>query len=173
MSAFGNRGLVARAGIALVVANIRFWPTVAPLVSAQLKRWERRARVIDDPVLKKLALQKLRDERFNAEVAATLATAERHVASQLTGGLTQAQSEALEALLAPKPDTAMSVLAWARLPAGAPGHTALKRLTEQLACLRAIGLDPACADGVHAERLRKLLPHARFPLPSAAWCWAS
>jgi TnpA family transposase len=96
-------------------------------------------------------------------VAATLATAERHVASQLTSGLIQAQSEALEALLAPKPDTAMSMLAWARLPPGAPGHTALKRVAEQLACLRAVGLDPACADGIHAERLRKLAREgARF-----------
>jgi TnpA family transposase len=90
-------------------------------------------------------------------------TAERHVASHLTGGLTLAQSEALEALLAPKPDTAMSMLAWARLPPGAPGHAALKRLAEQLACLRAVGLDPTCADGVHAERLRKLAREgARF-----------
>jgi len=89
-------------------------------------------------------------------------TAERHVASQLTGGPTQAQSEALEALLAPKPDTAMSMLAWARLPPGAPGHAALKR-AEQLACLRAVSLDPTCADGVHAERLRKLAREgARF-----------
>jgi tetraprenyl-beta-curcumene synthase len=58
----------------LVVANIRFWPTVAPLVGAQLKRWERRARAIEDPTLQTLALEKLRDERFNSEVAATLAT---------------------------------------------------------------------------------------------------
>jgi len=92
-------------------------------------------------------------ERF---VATALASAEQHVAKQLTDGLTAAQSEALEALLAAKPDTAMSVLAWARLPAGAAGHTALKRLTEQLACLRAVGLDPTSADGIHAERLRKL-----------------
>jgi hypothetical protein len=60
-------------------------------------------------------------------VAATLATAERHVANQLTGGLTQAQSEALEALLAPKPDTAMSMLAWARLPPGAHGAQTRRR----------------------------------------------
>ena len=89
-------------------------------------------------------------------VAAALVLAERHVASKLTGSLTQAQSEALDALLTPKQGTAMSVLAWARQPAGAPGHKALERLAEQLACLRAAGLDPACADGVHPERLRKL-----------------
>src|SRR5215217_4696890 len=89
-------------------------------------------------------------------VAAALVLAERHVASQLTGSLTPSQSEALDALLAPKQGTAMSVLAWARQPPGAPGHKALSRLAEQLACLRAVGLDPACADGIHPERLRKL-----------------
>ena len=36
----------------------------------------------------------------------------------------------------------MSVLAWARLPPGAPGHRALVRLVDQLACLRAVGLNP-------------------------------
>lgn len=60
--------------MALVLANVRFWPRVAPLVGAQLKRWERRARTIEDPGLRALALEKLREERFNAEVAATLAT---------------------------------------------------------------------------------------------------
>ncbi|HEV3071783.1 MAG TPA: DUF2600 family protein [Solirubrobacteraceae bacterium] len=65
---------MARAGVALVLANARFWPTVAPLVGAQLKRWEQRARAIEDPGLQALALEKLREERFNAEVAATLAT---------------------------------------------------------------------------------------------------
>lgn len=60
--------------MALALANARFWPTVAPLASGQLKRWERCARLIEDPVLQSLALEKLREERFNAEVAATLAT---------------------------------------------------------------------------------------------------
>jgi hypothetical protein len=60
--------------VALALANARFWPKVAPLASGQLKRWERRARAIEDPVLQSLALEKLREERFNAEVAATLAT---------------------------------------------------------------------------------------------------
>jgi TnpA family transposase len=96
-------------------------------------------------------------------VAAALVLAERHVANQLTGSLSQAQCEALDAMLAPQQGTAMSVLAWARMPPGAPGHKALKRLAEQLACLRAAGLDPARADGVHPERLRKLAREgARF-----------
>jgi tetraprenyl-beta-curcumene synthase len=63
-----------RPGVALAVANARYWTSVAPLARAQLRRWERRARAIPDPALRALALAKLRDERFNAEVAATLAT---------------------------------------------------------------------------------------------------
>lgn len=74
MFAFDDRRLTAQAGVALVLANVRFWPTVAPLVGAELKRWEQRARAIEDPGLQALALEKLREERFNSEVAATLAT---------------------------------------------------------------------------------------------------
>jgi hypothetical protein len=39
----------------------------------QLHRWEQHAQTIPDPFLQTLALEKLREERFNAEVAATLA----------------------------------------------------------------------------------------------------
>jgi tetraprenyl-beta-curcumene synthase len=74
MSALGDRRLLTRAGVALVIANARFWPSVAPMVSKQLRRWEMRARAIKDPALRTLALEKLFEERFNAEVAATLAT---------------------------------------------------------------------------------------------------
>jgi len=65
---------LARAAFALVLANVRYWSSVAPHVHAQLARWEQAARAIGDPQLRGLALGKLRDERFNAEVAATLAT---------------------------------------------------------------------------------------------------
>jgi len=57
-----------------VLANARYWLRVAPLVRAQLTRWRGRAQAIEDPVLRALALQKLSEESFNAEVAATLAT---------------------------------------------------------------------------------------------------
>ncbi len=89
-------------------------------------------------------------------VAGSLVLAERHVAGQLTRFVTASQAAALDALLAPKEGTATSVLAWARQPAGAPGHKGLTRVVDQLATLRAVGLDPACAEGVHPERLRKL-----------------
>jgi len=89
-------------------------------------------------------------------VAAILVVAERHVAGQLTRGLSSTQTAALHALLASKDGTPMSVLAWTRQPPGAPGHKALKRVVEQLTRLRAVGLDPTCAEGVHPERLRKL-----------------
>ena len=74
MSAICDRRLTTQAGAALSRANARFWPTIAPLVARQLKQWEGRARAIGDPTLRDLALKKLADERFNAEVAATLAT---------------------------------------------------------------------------------------------------
>jgi hypothetical protein len=50
----------------------------------------------------------------------------------------------------------VSVLAWVRQPAGAPGHRALAHLVERLGILRAVGLDPSLAEGVHPERLRRL-----------------
>ena len=89
-------------------------------------------------------------------VAAVLVVAERHVAGQLTAALSLAQAKVLDDLLDPKKGTSMSALAWTRQPPGAPGHKALDRIVEQLTLLRAIGLDPTCAEGVHPERLRKL-----------------
>lgn len=59
---------------ALLAANIRYWPTVAPLVGRELRRWKRHAQAIPDGDLKELALDKLAGEHFNAQVAATLAT---------------------------------------------------------------------------------------------------
>lgn len=66
--------LAARAGVALVLANARYWSRVAPLVRRELTHWQGRAQAIEDPALRMLALQKLSEEGFNAEVAATLAT---------------------------------------------------------------------------------------------------
>ena len=87
-------------------------------------------------------------------VAAALTTAERHVARQLTNRLAPAQVAALDDLLSAEAGTSTSVLAWARQPPGALGHRSLARLVGQLERLRVIGLDPACTDGVHPERLR-------------------
>jgi len=69
-----TRARAARAIAALAIANARYWPTVAPLVRAQLKDWEARARLIPDPSLRACAIEQLRTERFNVELAATLAT---------------------------------------------------------------------------------------------------
>ncbi len=71
---FADRRLMLRAGFALLLANIRYWPTVAPHVRSQLAHWERRAQAIPDERLRGLAAGKLAEERFNSEVAATLAT---------------------------------------------------------------------------------------------------
>lgn len=69
-----GRGTSAAAAVALVRANARFWPTVFPDVRRELRRWDRQAQAIPDDVLRAQALAKLRHERFNTEVAATLAT---------------------------------------------------------------------------------------------------
>ncbi len=61
-------------GLALARANARYWPTVAPLVGRELRRWHARGQAIPDSSLRSLALAKLREEHFNAQVAATLAT---------------------------------------------------------------------------------------------------
>ncbi|HEX5851520.1 MAG TPA: DUF2600 family protein [Solirubrobacteraceae bacterium] len=59
---------------AIVVANARYWPSVAPVVRGELALWREPAKRIADASLRALALGKLTEERFNAEVAATLAT---------------------------------------------------------------------------------------------------
>ncbi|MGH2903683.1 MAG: DUF2600 family protein [Solirubrobacteraceae bacterium] len=74
VSALGDRRLVARAGVALLVANLRYWSTVAGTLRGELRRWERRAQAIEDPELRALALQKLHREGFHAEAAGMLAT---------------------------------------------------------------------------------------------------
>jgi tetraprenyl-beta-curcumene synthase len=74
VSAFGKRPLTTQAGVALLVANGRFWTQVAPLTKTQLRRWEQRAKAIANEDLRSLALEKLSQEHFNSEVAATLAT---------------------------------------------------------------------------------------------------
>jgi hypothetical protein len=59
---------------ALTLANVRFWPTVWPLARRQLRRWEQQALSMPAGAERELALAKLAEESFNAEVAATLAT---------------------------------------------------------------------------------------------------
>lgn len=67
-------GTTATASGALLRANLRFWRTVAPLARRELSAWHARASLIPDAELRGIALEKLRDEDFNAQVAATLAT---------------------------------------------------------------------------------------------------
>ncbi len=59
---------------ALVVANGRFWGSVAPVARGELARWVAAATGIPDQRLREMAVAKLAHEAFNAEVAATLAT---------------------------------------------------------------------------------------------------
>jgi hypothetical protein len=59
---------------ALILANLRYWRTIAPLVNAQLSHWVSRAEAIPSQPLQKIALHNLREESFNAQATATLAT---------------------------------------------------------------------------------------------------
>ena len=96
-------------------------------------------------------------------VSAAMVSADRQVAHQLTRGLLSTQAEALDALLATKQGASISRLAWARQPPGAPGYRAMARLVQQRSMLSAIGIDPASAESVQPERLRKLAREgARF-----------
>ncbi len=74
MSAHGDRLLTARMSLALLRANSCYWSTVAPLAHIQLGHWTQRAEEIPDPTLKEVALTNLREEGFNAQATATLAT---------------------------------------------------------------------------------------------------
>lgn len=74
MPASGDRPLTARVSLTLLLANARYWRTVAPLVRTQLDHWTRRAEAIPDPTLQEVALVNLREEGFNAQATATLAT---------------------------------------------------------------------------------------------------
>lgn len=65
---------MARVLLALLIANVRYWRTVAPLLRVELTHWRRRAGAISDPELRELALRKLSEESFNAEAAGMLAT---------------------------------------------------------------------------------------------------
>jgi tetraprenyl-beta-curcumene synthase len=69
-----DRRLLPRTAAALVLANVRYWSTVAPVVRGELRRWQARAQEIPDLDMRALALAKLEDERFNAEAGAMLAT---------------------------------------------------------------------------------------------------
>lgn len=65
---------ILRMSSALALANLRYWRTVAPPVNAQLKHWVARAEAIPSQPLQEIALKNLREEAFNAQATATLAT---------------------------------------------------------------------------------------------------
>jgi tetraprenyl-beta-curcumene synthase len=74
LSALATLVSEARTAAALGFAQARYWPSVLPRVHRGLRHWEQRAQRIPDPGLKELALAKIKGERFNTEVAATLCT---------------------------------------------------------------------------------------------------
>jgi hypothetical protein len=71
---FKDRGLLTRTSFALLLANVRYWTGVAPIVRTELKRWQMCAAEIEDSELRAVAFSKLHNESFHADAAAMLAT---------------------------------------------------------------------------------------------------
>ena len=162
-SALGDRRLVVRAGLALLVANGRYWTSVAPVVRRELKRWRLRAAAIDDPELRALALWKLDGEGFHAEAAAMLATfAPRAHRSSVVEAIV-----ALELLF----DYLDGLT---ELPSGDPlreGDRLFRALIDAVAIPSAGTTDlveqPPCNDGGYLEALSRAVSSAVARLPAA------
>lgn len=92
-------------------------------------------------------------ERMAAEA---LLAADRHGEDALAETLNIVTRDDIDGLLQTRPGAAVSVLVWVRQPPGVAGHRAFTEILDRVATLRAIGLDPRLADGVHPERLRQL-----------------
>ncbi len=88
--------------------------------------------------------------------AQALLDAERHVADLLTRDLNWTQRQGLDALLSIRPGTSISVLAWARQPAGRPGHRSFRAILDRLEAIRELELTPSLTESIHPERLRRL-----------------
>jgi tetraprenyl-beta-curcumene synthase len=73
MSRRSDHWLTTRTGMAFLLANARYWSTIAPTARAQLRRWREHAIAIPDPRLRQIALDNLREEGFNALATTTLA----------------------------------------------------------------------------------------------------
>jgi tetraprenyl-beta-curcumene synthase len=74
LSPLSDSRLLARTGLALLLANARYWTSVAPIVRTELRRWQSCAAAIEDAELRALALSKLHHESFHADAAAMFAT---------------------------------------------------------------------------------------------------
>lgn len=74
MPVFGDHPLTARMGLTLGLANARYWSTIAPHVRTQLDYQTLRAEEIPNSTFQAVALANLREEGFNTQATATLAT---------------------------------------------------------------------------------------------------
>lgn len=141
----------------LTRASLRYWGSVAPAVRSHLKRWRQCALSIGDPRLRDAALEKLAEERFNVEVAATIATlaplGQREAAVEATVAL-QVAYDYLDLL------TETPVLA---------GRDGGARLLGGLSsAMGGAGSSTGCDDGGYLHALLHTVQVAVAGLPSAA-----
>jgi tetraprenyl-beta-curcumene synthase len=156
---------VISAGLALAVANKRYWTSVAPLVRADLRRWRRRAQAIADPDIRELALERLREVGFNSEVGATLAT----LAPRVHRATTVKAMVALE-LLYDYLDGLTELSAQEPLR---DGRQLLRALTDAVTPSVVASQDyyryrPGCDDGGYVEELVDTVRTALAQLPATA-----
>ncbi len=74
MPAFGDHPLTARMSMALVLANLAIGAPSRRSFALDSTTGDARADAIPDPALRQVALVNLREEGFNAQATATLAT---------------------------------------------------------------------------------------------------
>jgi tetraprenyl-beta-curcumene synthase len=172
-AARGHRGELAGSIRALAFANARYWPSVAPVVRRELTGWEAPAAGIADPALRALAVGKLREEHFNAEVAATLATlapmaprataARAIVALELLFDYLDGRTE----LACAEPTRAEPIAEAERLFAAFIG--ALERAEPTGAEVEIAGAtEPEDADGAYLLALSQVTRESLFALPAAS-----
>jgi TnpA family transposase len=99
--------------------------------------------------------------RIERAAIAGRARGRKRAYAALTSGITLAQFEQLDALLAVDGKTGRTPLAWLRDMTSAPKADNARGLLERLTRVRSIGLDPKVADAVHPDRFRQLAHEGR------------
>ena len=99
--------------------------------------------------------------RIERAAIAGRARGRKRAYAALTAGITPAQFERLDALMAVDEKTGRTPLAWLRDITSAPKADNVRGLLERLKHVRSIGLDPQAADAVHADRFHQLAHEGR------------
>lgn len=129
-----------RAAIGIAAAAARSTENGAPIVEALMRELRRRNFVLPPPdKLERIALAGRAEARHTA-------------ANEVVAALMEHQLQQVEALLANDPGLGMSRLGWLRDVPETPSATAMSAITERLAFVRAIGIDPSISEAIEPQR---------------------